>query len=103
MSGQGLEREPSVNDSTARPHVGCGRAGRELPLQQLLGQAALDIVPQCLPLIPILPAAPEKVPAKASDGTRYALWEKVRFFEPFRYGASCAEVHEVELKPFAYA
>ena len=29
-----------------------------------------------------------------SDGTRYALREKVRFFEPFRYGASCVEVHE---------
>ena len=65
MSGQGLEREPSVNDSTARPHVGCGRAGRELPLQQLPGQAALDIVPQFPPLIPKLPAAPEKVPSKS--------------------------------------
>jgi len=29
-----------------------------------------------------------------SDGTRYALREKVRFFEPFRYDATCAEGHE---------
>ena len=44
-----------------------------------------------------------KYRAKASDGTRYALWEKVSFFAPFRYGVSCPEVHEVDLKPFAYA
>ena len=37
------------------------------------------------------------------DGTSYSvLSEKVRFFEPSRYGASCAEVHEMELKPVAY-
>ena len=30
--------------------------------------------------------------------------EKVRFFEPFRYGPNCVEVHEkVALKPLAYA
>ena len=47
----------------ARP-PGCGgRAVRKLPLQQLLGHAAVEIVPQCLPLIPILPVAPEQVPA----------------------------------------
>jgi hypothetical protein len=38
------------------------RAVRELPLQQLLGEAAAGILPQYLPLDPTLPAAPEKVP-----------------------------------------
>ena len=35
-----------------------------------------------------------KYSVKESDGTRYALSEKVRFFEPFRYNASCSEVHD---------
>ena len=79
-----------------------GAADAPVPLEPLLGHAAADIVPQGLPLIPILPGAPEHVPA-ASDGTRYALREKVRFFDPFRYGASCVEVHEeVEVTLLAY-
>jgi hypothetical protein len=43
---------------------------REHPLQQLLGQAALDIVPQRLPLIPIFSAVPEKVPTRAPEKTK---------------------------------
>src|SRR4051794_27794811 len=38
-----------------------------------------------------------------SEGTRYALCEKVRFLEPSRYGASCVDVHEASLKPLASA
>ena len=37
---------------------------QEAPLQPLLGHAAVEIVPQGLPLIPILPAAPEQVPTR---------------------------------------
>ena len=33
-------------------------------LQQLLGHAAATILRHCKPLIPILPAAPEKIPSK---------------------------------------
>ena len=37
---------------------------------------------------------PQNLYRPESDGTRYVLREKVRFFEPFRYGASWVEVHE---------
>ena len=37
---------------------------------------------------------PQNMYRTESDGTRYVLREKVRFFEPFRYGASCVDVHE---------
>jgi len=39
-------------------------------------------------------APQRKYRSQESDGTRYPLREKVRFFEPFRYGATCVEVHE---------
>ena len=54
-NGEGRER---------RVRLGCcERAVRKLPLQPLLGHAAVEIVPQCLPLTPILPVGPEQVPA----------------------------------------
>ena len=37
---------------------------------------------------------PQSMSRPESDGTRYTLREKVRFFEPFRYAASCVELHE---------
>src|SRR5689334_3470183 len=43
-----------------------------------------------------------KYRVKPSDGTRYLLREKVRFFEPFKYGVSCPELHDVNLKAVAY-
>jgi len=64
--GCGTE-ERSVNRS-ARPYDRYERAGRKLPLQQLRGRyaaaTARTILRHCLPLTPILPAAPEEIPSK---------------------------------------
>jgi|RhiMetdeSRZDD1v2_1073273.scaffolds.fasta_scaffold250190_2 hypothetical protein len=54
-------REMARNASGASAWVVRTRR-RKLPLQQLLGCAAADILPHCLPLSPKLPEVPEPVP-----------------------------------------
>ena len=67
-NAEGLAYElPSTRMYEARERrvrLGAADAPEKALVQQLLGDAAADILPQGLPLIPKLPTAPEHVPAR---------------------------------------
>ena len=86
---------PASNEGKARP-----QAAADAPLERVA------VSSRYWPMVPSTscPSACHSVHDLATgpqtqygavDGTLYVLWENVRFFDPFTYGATCVEVQEL--------